>query len=142
MRALPLFRRPAIRFAALLVTMMVTAAIRGPEVRIRALDGKMLTPFAPAGAAGVIFFVATDCPISNSYVPEIQRICRDYGSRGVQCSLMYEDVDTGATPARLDDAARRHLAEFNYSGIAASVDRTRTVATAAGASVTPQAIVV
>lgn len=130
------------RLAALLVTLLVTAALRAPDVRIRALDGEMLTPFAPAGTAGVIFFVATDCPISNSYASEIQRICRDYGSRGVQCSLMYEDVDSGAAPARLDDAARRHRAEFKYSGMAAAVDRLRAVATAAGASVTPQAIVV
>lgn len=136
------FRRRS-RLAALLVTAMIAAAFRAPDVRIRALDGTVLTPFAPRGAAGVIFFVATDCPISNSYAPEIQRICRDYASRGVQCSLMYEDVDdTGDTPARLDDAARKHLAEFRLAGIVAAVDRARVVATAARASVTPQAVVI
>ena len=46
---------------------------------MRDLSGRVVTPFAPAGAANVIFFVATDCPISNSYAPEIQRVCREYG---------------------------------------------------------------
>ena len=118
------------------------AAALGADVRISSINGKTLTPFAPAGAAGVIFFVATDCPISNSYAPEIQRLCRDYASRGVACSLMYEDVDTDATPELLDDAVRKHLVEFRYRDIDAAVDRSRLVATAAQATVTPQAVIV
>ena len=133
-------RRPALRVLTILLTAAATGALGGPDVRIRAIDGTMLTPFAPSGTAGVMFFVATDCPISNSYAPEIQRICRDYAARGVGCSLMYEDVET--TPAHLDDAVRRHLVEYKYENVAAAVDRSRVVANEARATVTPQAVVV
>ena len=92
------------------------------------VDGRPLNPFQPAGPANVIFFVATDCPISNSYAPEIQRVCRDYGPRGVGCSLIYEDVDTASSGTRLDDEVRRHRQEYRYADIPAAVDRSRAIA--------------
>jgi hypothetical protein len=104
------------------------------------VTGRTLKPFEPAGVANVIFFIATDCPISNSYAPEIQRVCRQFGSRGVGCSLMYEDMDSAAV--RLDDEVRRHLEEYRYTDIPAAVDRSRTIAKRAKASVTPQAVVI
>jgi hypothetical protein len=136
-----LVMRP-LRVAVTWLTVVATAALAASGAGIRALDGTMLRPFAPAGPAGVLFFVATDCPISNSYAPEIQRICRDYRARGVSCALMYEDVDTFAAPVHLDAAVRRHLKEFHYGDVPAAVDRTRAVATEARATVTPQAVVV
>ena len=132
----------SLRVAVTWLTVVATAALGATDVAIRALDGTMLQPFAPPGTAGVLFFVATDCPISNSYAPEIQRICRDYGTRGVSCTLIYEDVDTSPTPAHLDAAARQHLMEFRYGDMPAAVDRTRAVAKAARATVTPQAVLV
>ena len=114
----------------------------GVEGQIRDLDGRTLTPFEPAGAASVIFFVATDCPISNSYAPEIQRVCDEYGPRGVACALMYEDVDTASSGSRLDDEVRKHRQEYRYTGIPAAVDRSRAIAKQAKASVTPQVVVI
>lgn len=126
-----------------LAVLASAAATRGPAVgQILDLDGRPLNPFAPAGAANVIFFVATDCPISNSYAPEIQRVCREYGPRGVGCSLIYEDVDTSSSATRLDAEVRKHLQDYRYSDIAAAVDRTRAVAKRVKASVTPQAVVI
>ncbi|HEY7498474.1 MAG TPA: redoxin domain-containing protein [Vicinamibacterales bacterium] len=109
---------------------------------VRALDGRDVRPFEPSGAANVLFFVATDCPISNSYVPEIQRVCRDYGARGVSCILIYEDVDTPSSGSRLDDLVTTHLRDYRYENITAIVDRTRRVAKEAGATITPQAVVI
>ena len=114
---------------------------RGAGIEIRGLDGRSLRPFEPATAANVIIFLTTDCPISNGYAPEIQRICREYGSRGVTCSLMYEDVDSGA-PEALAQRVRDHLREYRYEGVAAAVDGARQIARHARASVTPQAVVV
>jgi hypothetical protein len=118
------------------------ARAEGVEEQIQDLDGRTLNPFVPAGPANVIFFVATDCPVSNSYAPEIQSVCRDYESRGVRCSLMYEDADTASSVAHLDDEVRKHLQEYRYAGIPAAVDRSRTVARRANATITPQAVVV
>ena len=138
---------PTVRgaFVSLLLALAVTA--RGAallEPQILDIDGRALKPFEPAGAAHVMFFIATDCPISNSYAPEIQRVCREYGPRGVGCSLMYEDVavDTAPSATRLDDEVRRHLQEYRYAGIPAAVDRSRIIAKQAKASVTPQAVVI
>lgn len=129
------------RSAFLLAVLALAAATRAP-VTILDVDGRRLNPFEPSGTAGVIFFVATDCPVSNSYAPEIQRVCREYGPRGVGCSLMYEDVDTSPSGTQLADEVRRHLREYRYEGIRAAVDRSRTVAKEANASVTPQAVVI
>jgi hypothetical protein len=89
-----------------------------------------------AAKAEVLFFVSTDCPISNSFAPEIQRICRDYAAKGVGCSLFYEDfqVDTAAV--------HKHLAEYGYDHIPAVIDADGRVAAKAHATITPQAVVI
>ena len=84
----------------------------------------------------VLFFVASDCPISNGYAPEIQRLCAEYGRRGVRCSLVYEDV-------AIDPAAmRKHLDEYGYRGMPAVADRDRSIARRNGASITPEAVLI
>jgi hypothetical protein len=118
----------------------LTAASDG--LQVRGVDGQAFALFAPKGPASVIFFVATDCPISNWYAPTIQQVCRDYAARGVDCTLAYEDVDLGATPAALDAAVRTHLREYRYDAMTAAVDRTRVVAKRAKATITPQVVVV
>ena len=105
-------------------------------LEIRGIDGALLRPLAPAGAAGVLLFVATDCPVSNSYAPEIQRICAAYAARGVSCSLIYEQ------PGIRPGAVRQHLEEYRYREISAAIDDAGKVAAAVQASVTPQAVVV
>jgi thiol-disulfide isomerase/thioredoxin len=143
----------ALLAAALIPGIAAFAAGRGPQplaavsqkrptAEVIDLSGQVMKLFEPTGPAAVMFFVATDCPISNSYAPEIQSICREYGSRGVACSLIYEDVDLSPSGRLLDDAVRKHLAEYGYAKIPAVIDRTRTVAKRAKASVTPQAVVV
>jgi hypothetical protein len=123
-------------------TQVVPADRRSSTTEITDVTGRPLSPFAPAGAANVIFFIATDCPISNSYAPEIQRICKDYAAHDVSCALMYEDADLSSSASHLDASVRRHLQEYRYSDIPAAIDRSRTIAKRAKASVTPQAVVI
>ena len=111
-------------------------------MQFRGVNGEPLALFAPKGKASAMFFIATDCPISNWYAPTIQQVCRDYASRGVDCTLMYEDVDLGKTPAVLDAAVRTHLREYRYEAMAAAIDRTRVVAKRAKATTTPQVVLV
>lgn len=109
-------------------------------VEIRDIDNRLLRLFRPLGKANVLFFVSSDCPISNSYAPEIQRICDEYHSRGVGCSLLYEDVNVNAS------AVRTHLNEYRYAGfpavLSAAIDNRRKVANQARATVTPEAVVI
>jgi thiol-disulfide isomerase/thioredoxin len=103
---------------------------------IRDIDGRELHPMHPAGRAEVLFFVTSDCPISNFYAPEIQRICGEYRGKGVSCALVYVDSE-------MDTAAvRKHLNDFRYASIPAILDIRHTLIDAAGATVTPQAVVI
>ena len=111
-------------------------------VELRGVSGGVVRPLVATAAAAVAFFVATDCPVSNSYAPEIQRVCREYGPRGVGCSLVYEDVDTPRSSTPLERQVRTHLAEYGYVAMPAAIDRDRRAATAAKATITPQAVVV
>jgi thiol-disulfide isomerase/thioredoxin len=105
------------------------------SVRIRDVNGNLRTPLTVLGQAAVLLFVATDCPISNFYAPEIQGICKDYGTRGVTCSLIYEDVQVDS------NAVRKHMADFQYRSFAAFIDGDRKVQTRVNATVTPEAVV-
>lgn len=115
------------------VVMLLAGSVSG---QTRDINGRSFAPFAPAGKANVLLFVQTDCPISNSYAPEIQRICKAYESRGVSCSLAYEDV-------RVDAATvRKHMKDFAYTGVPATIDDSRALADRARATITPAAVVV
>src|SRR5262245_29795061 len=133
-------RTPAlILIAALWMTTLYAA---GDALQFRGVNGERLALFASTGKPSALFFIATDCPISNWYAPTIQQVCRDYAAHGVGCTLVYEDVDLGATPAALDAAVRSHLNEYRYGSMIAAVDRTRIVAKQAKATVTPSVAVV
>jgi len=121
---------------AILVAIGSALAVGAGEafLRIRDTDGNVRSPLAVLGHAAVLFFIATDCPISNFYAPEIQRICGDYGAKGISCSLFYEDVL--ADPS----AVRKHLVEFQYRNFPAFVDADRKVSTKVNATVTPEAV--
>jgi hypothetical protein len=54
------------------------------------LQGRPLERLAPAGTREVVlFFAATDCPISNRYVPEIARLNNVFRGQGVEILSVY-----------------------------------------------------
>ena len=107
---------------------LVLAACGGGEIR------PFRTAEAEAGAA-VVIFVTTDCPIANRYAPEIERIRRDYAERGVSLTLIHVDAKLS------DEEALAHAREFGL-GAGLAVDREHLAVQAAGARVTPEAVVV
>ena len=119
-----------------LIANAVTAGFLAGSPAIRDIDGRLHRPFEMADRTSVLLFVTSDCPISNAYAPEIQRVCAAYASKGVRCLLLYEDARI--TPA----AVRIHLDAYRYAGVAAAADGARAIARAAGASITPEAVVV
>jgi hypothetical protein len=133
------------RITTLLASLVLWAVVlqaAGDGLQFRGVNGEGLLLFAPRAQASAMFFIATDCPISNWYAPTIQHVCREYAARGVDCTLIYEDVDLGAAPAALDAAVRTHLREYRYDSMTAAVDRTRVVARRAKATITPQVVLV
>ena len=134
--------RQLLWLSVILAPAIVAAADRTRDVQLRDVDGASIKPFASGPHASVAFFVATDCPVSNAYAPEIQRVCREYNSRGVGCSLIYEDIEGANSGVSMPQQVRGHLNEYKYSGIPAAIDGARTAATAGKATITPTAVVV
>src|ERR1051325_3639434 len=55
----------------------------GP-VRYVDLEGRSQTPLAfEKKKAAVLLFLMPDCPVSNAYGPEIQRICKSYEAKSI-----------------------------------------------------------
>jgi len=128
-------KRIAVPVVSAVLAAVVTAA--APLAwQTRDVDDVVRDLFRPAGPVGVILFVASDCPVSNGYAPEIQGICDDARTKGGSCTLVYEDVSIDAA------AVRAHRDEYRYRQIPAVIDHDRAIAERAKATVTPQAVVV
>jgi thiol-disulfide isomerase/thioredoxin len=90
----------------------------------------------PAGGAGVVLlFVATECPISNGYAPEMNRIVDAYAVKGFTFYFVHGDPDV--TP----EQATKHAADFGYRR-PVLMDGKHALVRAVGATVTPEAAVV
>ena len=55
-------------------------------------------------------FVRTDCPITNRYAPELQRIANEFSTRSVAFWLVYPDRDEAA------QHIRDHMREYAMPG--------------------------
>jgi hypothetical protein len=121
--------------AALLVAPGVGGAA---QVRVQNVDGTFVDPLAalPGVKAIVLVFTSTDCPVSNRYAPEVQRIVAAFSPRGVAFRLVYPNPAEDAT------AIRKHMAEFSYTGVEGLRDPTQALARHVGATITPEAVVV
>ncbi|MGA7524679.1 MAG: redoxin domain-containing protein [Acidobacteriaceae bacterium] len=68
------------------------------------LQGQPVDRLAPPGAkAVVLFFVASDCPISNRYIPEIEQLQRTYLPDGVHFLWVYPNPEDTASIVRAHD---------------------------------------
>ena len=122
------------RFALALLLALAMGQPGTSRVSARDTDGSTWTLLGPAAnQLELLFFISSDCPISNHYAPEILRICQDYRSRGLRCFTVYPDDDV--------TTVTNHRREFGYGpSIPAFTDRDYALVKAAGAHVTPQAV--
>ncbi|HZT75582.1 MAG TPA: redoxin domain-containing protein [Vicinamibacterales bacterium] len=118
--------------AAVLLTLAATAPVRVVDLENRAVDPFQIT----AGAKAAVFlFTATDCPISNRYAPEIQRLHQAYGNQGVRFFLVYPN------PADTPELIREHAKAFGYPADALLRDPKQALAKAAKVTIAPEAAV-
>ncbi|HKS35851.1 MAG TPA: redoxin family protein [Verrucomicrobiae bacterium] len=105
------------------------------NVRVFNLSGELTNPFQASNAVATVFiFVATDCPISNRYAPEVQRLHAEFSPRGVAFWLVYADRTTTS------EAIQKHLKDYGYA-IPALRDTEHSLVKRTGATVTPEAVV-
>lgn len=110
-------------------------AASAPRFSLRDTAGAVHTSAEWAGAkAAVVLFVTIDCPIGNSYVPELNRIREAYASRGVV--MWAVQADPGIPAA----AVAKYAVEFRYS-FPMLLDPSQTLVKHAGATITPQAAI-
>ncbi len=92
-------------------------------------------PFEQTNAKAIVFIsIETDCPISNRYAPEIQRLFTKYASQGIDFWLVYP------APERQPAEIERHVKEFQLS-LRVLRDPQRALVRRAGVRVTPEAAV-
>ena len=84
--------------------------------------------------AVVLAYISIDCPISNSYAPELQRIHAHYAAKGVRFYAVQPDADRA-----LDDV-RKYAVDFGYT-FPMLLDTTRSLTRATHAEIMPQVVV-
>jgi hypothetical protein len=101
------------------------------------LSGQAVNPFKSSHPAPSVFiFIRTDCPISNRYAPEIQRIEREFVPRGVVFWLV--DPDPTESAATL----RRYLKQYGYTdAVHVLRDPSHVLVAETGVQVTPEVAV-
>jgi peroxiredoxin len=122
---------------AVLPIVLAIAALAHPALQfaLRDTEGAEHNPREWTQArAVVLFFVTTDCPLSNGYAPEMNRIEQAYAPRGV---LFYAVQGDTTIP---DEEVRRHAHEYGYR-FPALLDPRLLLAHHSGATVTPEAVV-
>ena len=106
-----------------------------PLFQLRDVNGVEHRAFADSKVkAAVLIFVLTDCPIANSYAPEIKRLCDDYGKRGVRFYLVHVDPELSVADAK------KHSSEFGHT-CPIVLDKTHELVRRAGATKVPEAAV-
>lgn len=99
------------------------------------LDGRTVDPLGSESAKTTVFlFTRSDCPISNRYAPEIQRLHKMFASHGTQFYLVYPDPQETAL------SIREHLDDYGYHCTALR-DPDHKLVALTGASITPEAAV-
>jgi thiol-disulfide isomerase/thioredoxin len=107
-----------------------------PPLTFRDLDGKPQTPLnVDQAKAHVLLFLTTDCPIANSYAPEIKALLKDFAGRPVRFYAVHVDPDLTA------EAARQHAKDYGLT-LPVLLDAKHLLVAATGATRTPEAVVV
>jgi peroxiredoxin len=125
-------------FRKLFYLLLLGAGLTGaamPPVRLHDTQGAIHSSAEWGKAKAVLlFFVTTDCPVGNSYVPEMNRIHEAYAGRGVLVWAVQADTSVA------EPAVAKYAAEYRY-GFPLVLDPRQELVNLSGAAITPQAAV-
>lgn len=106
--------------------------VRG--MRLLDVHGRPVNPFEGKHKAVVFLFIQRDCPISNRYAPEIQRLFTKFVPAGISFWLVYPDSTESVV------TISEHLKEYGYH-LGALRDPQHDLVKLSGVEVTPEAAV-
>jgi peroxiredoxin len=142
-RAVPAKRARAARvICSIWLACIVTFAAELPNdvhpslsLWVQDLAGHVKDALAANRAKAILFvFLSVDCPICNSYAPNLRRIASEFGKQGVVVRLVFPDPDESR------ERIQQHLKEFNLP-FETYLDHDQVLTRAVGAQVTPEAAV-
>jgi hypothetical protein len=118
----------------LALAFLTTAALLGQAAPPYATDpaGRPITTLGDATTrAVVLYFVASDCPISNRTFPEMKRVRQEFSTQGVRFWFVYANTDE--PPATV----KSHQRSYDPGGTAI-LDPAGVLVHLTGAKVTPE----
>ncbi|HEY5311062.1 MAG TPA: redoxin domain-containing protein [Pirellulales bacterium] len=105
------------------------------DFSLQDLHGQTVTQKHYRGCrAVVLFFLGTECPVSNGYAPTMTELDRRYKKQGVIVEGVYSE------PSVTREAARAHAKEYSLD-FPISLDPEQVLARQAGITITPEAVV-
>lgn len=100
------------------------------------LEGHKQQPLRVEGVkASVLFFLTPDCPIANSYAPEINALVKEHANQPLRFYAVHVDPDLKV------EAARKHATQFGYH-CPVLLDPRHQLVAATGVTTTPEVAVV
>ncbi len=124
-----------LKFAATTLLLFATVPVGAVEQFGFDLHGQPVRQLAgPGTRVVVLLFAASDCPISNRYIPEIARLRRQFSGHGVRFLWVYPNPEDTAAVVTV------HNRDFSIEENAL-LDRRQTLVGWAHATITPEAAV-
>jgi thiol-disulfide isomerase/thioredoxin len=111
-----------------------TSSANPPPIMVTDIDGQRLNLLGHDAKAAVLFFITDDCPITNSYLPEFNRIVSKYAAQEVAFYAVYTD------PTVSEAAIRRHALEYGLK-VPLIRDAEHSLVHRVGATITPEVAV-
>jgi len=132
------------RFPRLIVAGIVVAGGLGGQIvaapnplSVRDIDGHSWTPLSPSGNdVDLVLFISAECPVTQHYAPEMNRIVAAYSARGVHAWFVF------AEPSIPVADVRQNLKDFHpHTTAPAIIDAHFDLTAAAGVTITPEAAI-
>ena len=118
----------------LYVASFSSSCSKAPDSALSDIHGNPVAPLSCADCkASVLIFGATECPISNSYAPEIKRIAEAYREHAIKITFVHVDPDLS------DSDAAKHAKDYGLDTLdSIVVDRQHELVKRAQATITPE----
>lgn len=131
-----LLPRPVLSVFSLVLLMLSvsSAGVVVPQFRLHDTKGTVHASAEWSDAKIILlFFVSADCPVANSYVPEMNRIAASYAARGVRAYAVQADPGIGASSVV-------EYAESYHYRFPLLLDPQQVLVKLTAATVTPEAV--